>query len=136
MRGSRLGRRRPRRSSEGTRVAALQLTQMDVPHTVISDTAVGWLLSSRRLDAALLRGDTVAANGDTLALIGSLNVATLATAAEVPVFVIAPTTSLTSAPPTPAAWSWTCDRPPRASRLRTQTGSRDRRFRRSTQPDR
>ena len=80
-------------SSEGARVAALQLTQMDVPHTVISDSAVAWLLSSRRLDAALLRGDTVAANGDTLALIGSLNVATLATAAEVPVFVIAPTTS-------------------------------------------
>ncbi len=80
-------------STEGARVAALQLTQMDVPHTVISNSAVAWLLSSRRVDAALLRGDTVTSNGDTLALIGSLNVATLATAADVPVFVIAPTTS-------------------------------------------
>ena len=80
-------------STEGARVAALQLTQMDVPHTVISNSAVAWLLASRHVDAALLRGDTVAANGETLALIGSLNVATLATAADVPVLVIAPGTS-------------------------------------------
>ena len=80
-------------STEGARVAALQLTQMDVPHTVISDSAVAWLLASRRIDAALLRGDTVATNGDALTLIGSLNVATLATAADVPVLVIAPSTS-------------------------------------------
>jgi methylthioribose-1-phosphate isomerase len=80
-------------STEGARVAALQLTQMDVPHTVIADTAVAWLFASRHVDAALLRGDTVAANGDTLSLIGSLNVATLATAADVPVLIVAPSTS-------------------------------------------
>ncbi len=75
---------------EGARVAALQLTQADVPNTVIADTAVGWLLSSRQLDGALLRGDTVAANMDTVGLIGSLNVARLAAAAGVPVYVVAP----------------------------------------------
>ena len=80
-------------SNEGARVAALQLTQLDVPHTVIADTAVAWLLASRHIDAALVRGDTVGSNGDTLAPIGSLNVATLATAADVPVLVIAPGTS-------------------------------------------
>jgi methylthioribose-1-phosphate isomerase len=83
-------------STEGARAAALQLTQMDVPHTVIADSAVGWLMAAREVDAALLRGDTVTASGDTLALIGSLNVATLATAANVPVLVIAPTTSFNS----------------------------------------
>ena len=75
---------------EGSRITALQLTQMDVPHTVIADAAVGWLLSSRRFDGALLRGDTVAANEDAVALIGSLNVARLAGAAGVPVYVVAP----------------------------------------------
>lgn len=78
---------------EGARAAALQLTQSDVPHTVIADSAVGWLLSSRRLDGVLLRGDTVCANGDTAGLIGSLNVALLAGSAGVPVFFVAPQTS-------------------------------------------
>lgn len=78
---------------EGARAAALQLTQSDVPHTVIADSAVGWLLSSRRLDGVLLRGDTVCSNGDTASLIGSLNVASLAGSAGVPVFFLAPQTS-------------------------------------------
>ncbi len=78
---------------EGARTAALQLTQADIPHTVIADSAVAWLLSSRRLDAVLLRGDTVCANGDTAALIGSLNVASLAAPVGVPVYVVAAQTS-------------------------------------------
>ena len=76
-------------SMEGTRLAGYQLTQLDVPHTVIPDTAVSWLLASRRIDAALLRGDTVGATGETLAPIGSRNVAQLATDAGVPVHVVA-----------------------------------------------
>ncbi|MEX2548055.1 MAG: hypothetical protein WD830_09745 [Chloroflexota bacterium] len=75
---------------EGARITALQLTQIDVPHTLIADTAVGWLLASRRLDGALLRGDTVATNADTVSVIGSLNVAQLSAAARVPVYVVAP----------------------------------------------
>jgi methylthioribose-1-phosphate isomerase len=80
-------------TTEGARIAALQLTQMDVPHTVIPDTAASWLLSNRRLDLALLRGDTVATNGETLAPIGSLNVGQLAAQAGVPVYVVAPPSS-------------------------------------------
>lgn len=80
-------------SSEGARIAAFQLTQLDVPHTVIADSAVGWLLSSRRVDGALLRGDRVAANRDTGALIGSQNVAQLCAAAGVPVYVCAPSSA-------------------------------------------
>ncbi len=71
-------------SMEGARIAALQLTHADIPHTVVADTAVAWLLESRRLDGALIRGDTIAPGGDTLALIGSLNVARLAGPAGVP----------------------------------------------------
>ena len=82
---------------EGTRLAAFQLTQMDVRHTVIPDTAVSWLLSARQLTGVLLRGDTVGAGGDALAPIGSLNVAQLAADAGVAVYVVAPWTSF--APP-------------------------------------
>jgi methylthioribose-1-phosphate isomerase len=77
---------------EGTRMA-FELTQLDVPHTVIPDTAVSWLLSARELDGVLLRGDTVGANTDTLAPLGSLNVAHLAADAEVKVYVVAPTSA-------------------------------------------
>lgn len=78
---------------EGGRIASLQLTHNDVPHTVIPDTAVAWLLVNRHIDAVLLRGDRVCVNGDTGALIGSLSVAQLAAAAGVPVHVLAPLAS-------------------------------------------
>jgi len=80
-------------SMEGARLAALQLTQADIPHTILADSAAGWLLSSRHIDAALLRGDTVAANGDACGLIGSLSVARLAASVDVAVYVVAPQTS-------------------------------------------
>jgi methylthioribose-1-phosphate isomerase len=80
-------------SNQGARLAALQLTQADIPHTVLSDTAVGWLLSTRELDGVLLRGDTIAFDGDVVALIGSLNVARLAADAAVPVYIVAPESS-------------------------------------------
>ena len=80
-------------SGEGTRLTALQLTQLDVPHTVIPDSAIGWLFANRRIDAVVLRGDTVAANGDTVALLGAKAVAQLASAANVAVHVLAPLVS-------------------------------------------
>ena len=81
-------------SGEGARISALQLTQLDIPHTVIPDTAVGWLLSHRRIDAALLRGDLICANGDTGAPIGSQIVARLARDAGVALQVLAPLASV------------------------------------------
>ncbi|HYI22317.1 MAG TPA: hypothetical protein VEX62_06735, partial [Candidatus Limnocylindrales bacterium] len=84
-------------SAEGSRISSLQLAQADIPHTVIPDAAVAWVLASRRLDAVLLRGDRVCANGDTGALVGSLNVAQLAGQAGVPVNVLAPLSAVDAA---------------------------------------
>jgi len=80
-------------SGEGARVAALQLTQLDIAHTVIPDSAVGWLLFSRRVNAAVLRGDTIASNGETVALLGASMIAQLAHDSGVPVHVLAPDVS-------------------------------------------
>jgi methylthioribose-1-phosphate isomerase len=77
-------------SREGGRVAAFGLRQLDVPFNVIPDTAVGWLLDQHRVDALVLRGDRVAANGDVGVLIGGLSAALLARANGVPVYVLAP----------------------------------------------
>jgi methylthioribose-1-phosphate isomerase len=83
-----------RPTDEGSRITSLQLTQNDLAHTVIPDSAVAWLLSSRSINAVVLRGDRVCANGDTGTLIGSLNVAELAVSHDVPVYVLAPMSSL------------------------------------------
>jgi len=80
-------------SDEGARLTALELTQHDVPHTVIPDSAVGWLFASRSVAAAILRGDTVASNGETVSLLGSSQIAELAQNSRVPVYVLAPTIS-------------------------------------------
>lgn len=77
-------------SGEGGRVAAFSLRQLDVPFTVIPDSAVGWLMDQRQVSGLLLRGDRVAANGDCGVLIGGLSAALVAAAASVPVYVLAP----------------------------------------------
>jgi methylthioribose-1-phosphate isomerase len=75
---------------EGARIGAWQLAANDIPHTIVADTAVGWLLHARRVDAILLRADWVCANGDFAAPLGSLSVATLAANVELPVYACAP----------------------------------------------
>ncbi|MEP7379523.1 MAG: hypothetical protein ABI725_08195 [Chloroflexota bacterium] len=81
-------------SGEGGRVAAYQLRQLDVPLTVIPDSALGWLFDRRGVDALVLRGDRVAANGDCGVLVGGLTAAIVAAAADVPVYVLAPGNAL------------------------------------------
>jgi methylthioribose-1-phosphate isomerase len=80
-------------SSEGARLTALELTQLDIAHTVIPDSATGWLFASRAVSSAVLRGDTIAANGESVCLLGSRQVAQLAADSNVPVYVLAPTNS-------------------------------------------
>jgi methylthioribose-1-phosphate isomerase len=76
---------------EGARTGAWQLTANDVPHTIVADTAVAWLVANRRVHAVLLRADWACANGDIAAPVGSLAVATFARKAEIPVYALAPT---------------------------------------------
>jgi methylthioribose-1-phosphate isomerase len=76
-------------SGEG-RVCAYQLRQLDVPVTVIADSAVAWTFGRQRIDALLLRGDQVGENGSCGVLIGGLAAAIVAKREGVPVFVLAP----------------------------------------------
>jgi methylthioribose-1-phosphate isomerase len=78
---------------EGRR-AAWQLAQLDIAHTLVPDTALGWLLANRQLDVAMLRAETVAANGDILAPLGSLAVARQCRDAGIPTVACAPLSAL------------------------------------------
>ena len=80
-------------SGEGGRVAAFQLRQLDVPYTVVPDSALGWVFNGRHIDAVLLRGDRVAVNTDCGVIVGGLSAAIIAAAADVPVIVLAPRSS-------------------------------------------
>jgi methylthioribose-1-phosphate isomerase len=74
---------------EGRR-AAWQLSQLEIAHTLVPDTALGWLLAHRRLDVAMLRAEAVAANGDIVAPLGSLVVARECRQAGIAVVACAP----------------------------------------------
>ncbi|MET0771781.1 MAG: hypothetical protein ABWZ82_01745 [Candidatus Limnocylindrales bacterium] len=78
---------------EGARLASWELANLDIDHQVLPDAAVGALLEREQVDAVLLAGDWIAANGDVGGLVGSRIVAGMAATAgrgPVPVFVAAP----------------------------------------------
>ncbi|MGH2406574.1 MAG: S-methyl-5-thioribose-1-phosphate isomerase [Candidatus Limnocylindrales bacterium] len=79
---------RPART--GARLAAPELRASDVPCTVIADAAIGWLLSERTVDVALVGAERVAANGDVANAAGTYPLAVLAERHGVPLHVCAP----------------------------------------------
>jgi methylthioribose-1-phosphate isomerase len=106
---------------EGARLASWELAMADLPHTILADGAVGVLLAQEPIDAVLLLGDWIAADGSVAALVGSRMIAAMAAmtgtdgdeAAEqrrVPVLVCAPISTFD--PDTPDATAL-----PRDSRL-------------------
>lgn len=74
---------------EGSRLA-WQLEQLDVPATSVPDAGVGWLLANQPIDAALLRTEWIAANGDTVTALGGRTLAGAARERGVPVYAVAP----------------------------------------------
>ncbi|MCU0506159.1 MAG: hypothetical protein MUE82_10415, partial [Chloroflexi bacterium] len=79
---------------DGARLAAWELAQAGVPHTVLADAAAGWLLSRGGIDAILLGADRIAADGSVLGPLGTLPVALAGASARVPVLVCAPGTAI------------------------------------------
>jgi methylthioribose-1-phosphate isomerase len=79
---------------QGARLTAWELRQAGVAHTLIADSAAGYILSSRPVDAVLVGADRIAANGDTANKIGSYPLAVLARRHGVPFYVCAPISSV------------------------------------------
>ncbi|OGO57498.1 MAG: hypothetical protein A2Z32_12700 [Chloroflexi bacterium RBG_16_69_14] len=86
---------RPSRS--GTRLAAPELRASNVPCTVIADSAVGWLLRERGVDAVLAGAERIAANGDLANAAGTYPIAVLAAHHRVPLYVCAPMAAVDAA---------------------------------------
>lgn len=79
---------------DGARLAAWELGQSDVPHTVLVDGAIGWLLARGEVDVVLVGADRIARDGSILGHLGTLPLALAAASAHVPVWVCAPGTAI------------------------------------------
>jgi len=95
-----------RPTGEGARVTTWELEHIGVPHTVLPDAAVGWLLQDQPPDAILLSAEWLAANGDAAVFAGGGAIAALAsshTPKTVPVLLCAPSASFDPFTPDGAA---------------------------------
>ena len=79
---------------QGARLTAWELGQAGVGHTLIADSAAGWVFTKFAVDAVLVGADRIAANGDTANKIGTYPLAVMARRHGIPLYVCAPLASV------------------------------------------
>ncbi len=84
---------------QGSRITAVELAEMGVPHRVVVDGAGPSVIARGLVDAVVVGADRVAANGDVANKIGTYPLALAATRAGIPFVVAAPESTLDPATP-------------------------------------
>ena len=79
---------------QGSRLTAWELDAEGIPFTVIADSAAGRMMAAGEVDCVLTGADRIAANGDTANKIGTYSLAVLAAHHEIPLYVVAPTSTV------------------------------------------
>lgn len=79
---------------QGARLTAWELKRDGIPVTIITDNAVGHLMSRGEVSVVLVGADRIAANGDVANKIGTYSIAILARQHRVPFYVAAPTSTI------------------------------------------
>jgi len=79
---------------QGARLTAWELTQDNIPVTLITDSMSGHLMSRGDIDAVIVGADRVAANGDVANKIGTYMIAVLARRHGIPFYVAAPLSTI------------------------------------------
>jgi len=85
---------------QGARLTAWELEATGIPHAVIADSAAASLMAAGDVDCVVTGADRIAANGDTANKIGTYSLAVLAAHHGIPLYVVAPTSSIDLATPT------------------------------------
>jgi methylthioribose-1-phosphate isomerase len=75
---------------QGARLTAWELQQAGVPLTLITDNMAGYFMRAGSIKAVFVGADRIAANGDVANKIGTYSVAVLAHVHHIPVYVVAP----------------------------------------------
>jgi methylthioribose-1-phosphate isomerase len=79
---------------QGSRLTAFELEGAGIPHAVIADSAAASLMAAGEVDCVVTGADRIAANGDTANKIGTYGLAVLATHHGIPLYVVAPTSTV------------------------------------------
>lgn len=79
---------------QGARLTAWELDSLGIPFTVIADGAAASLIAAGDVHSVLVGADRVAANGDTANKIGTYGLAVAARHHGIPLYVVAPTSTL------------------------------------------
>jgi methylthioribose-1-phosphate isomerase len=79
---------------QGARLTAWELQQWGIPFTLIADGAAGHFLRKGKINLALFGADRIARNGDVANKVGSYMLATAARENGVPVYSVAPTSTV------------------------------------------
>ena len=79
---------------QGSRLTAFELEQLGIPYAVIADSAAASLMAAGEVDCVVTGADRIAANGDTANKIGTYGLAVLANHHEIPLYVVAPTSTV------------------------------------------
>jgi methylthioribose-1-phosphate isomerase len=79
---------------QGARLTAWELEHAAIPHAVIADSAAASLMAAGDVDCVVTGADRIAANGDTANKIGTYALAVLARHHAIPMYVVAPSSTL------------------------------------------
>lgn len=79
---------------QGSRLTAYELERLEIPHTVIADSAAASLIRGGEVSLVVTGADRIAANGDTANKIGTYGLAVQAKHHGLPFYVVAPTTTV------------------------------------------
>lgn len=88
---------------QGSRLTAWELERAGISHSVIVDGAAGALMRKGSVTQVVVGADRIAANGDVANKIGTYSLAVLAAHHDVPVVVVAPTSTIDPETPDGAA---------------------------------
>lgn len=78
---------------QGARLTTWELSQQQIPLTLICDNMAAVVMKERRAHLAIVGADRIAANGDTANKIGTYGLAVLARAHGIPFYVAAPSST-------------------------------------------
>ena len=87
---------------QGARLTAWELEALGIPHAVIVDSAAAAFMLAGEVDCLVTGADRIAANGDTANKIGTYGLAVLAAHHGIPLYVVAPTSTVDLGTPTGA----------------------------------
>jgi methylthioribose-1-phosphate isomerase len=79
---------------QGARLTAWELEQLAIPQAVIADHAAASFMGRGEVDLVVTGADRIADNGDTANKIGTYGLAVLARHHDIPLIVVAPTSTL------------------------------------------